>query len=398
MWEAFEHAALREARQPDRDHRRQPARPAGRDDARLGPRRLRRPGRGVRLARDRDRRPRRRRHRRRLRRGRERRTGGRRSSSPGRSRARASAPIENKNGWHGKAAGRSRRAAIAELGGDARPPRRGSRPPTRGGAALVRDAARSSCPATSVGADVATRKAYGDALAALGASRRPDVVALDGEVGNSTYAEIFGERHPDRFFEMYIAEQQMVASAVGIQVRGWKPFASTFAAFLTPRLRLHPHGGGQPRRPCRCAARTPACRSARTARRRWALEDLAMMRAVHGSTVLYPCDANQTAQLVAAMADLDGHLLPAHDARRRRRSSTAPTRTFPIGGSRVLRQSDDDQVDDRRAPASPSHEALAAARGARGRGDLGAGHRLLLDQAHRRRRPARGRGRDRRGS
>ena len=82
-----------------------------------------------------------------------------------------------------------------------------------------------------MGSEIATRKAYGEALAALG-SARGDVVALDGEVSNSTFAEIFGKEHPDRFFEMYIAEQQMVAAAVGLQVVGWRPFASTFAAFF----------------------------------------------------------------------------------------------------------------------------------------------------------------------
>src|SRR5439155_184893 len=78
----------------------------------------------------------------------------------------------------------------------------------------------------------ATGKAYGDTLVALG-RWRGDVVALDGEVSNSTYAEEFKEQLPDRYFEMYISEQQMVAAAVGLQVRGWRPFASTFAAFLS---------------------------------------------------------------------------------------------------------------------------------------------------------------------
>src|SRR5690348_5840275 len=80
--------------------------------------------------------------------------------------------------------------------------------------------------------EVATRRAYGEALAALGAERG-DVVALDGEVSNSTYSEIFAKAHPDRYFEMFIAEQQMIAAAVGMQVRGFRPFASTFAAFLS---------------------------------------------------------------------------------------------------------------------------------------------------------------------
>src|SRR5207247_2495068 len=87
-------------------------------------------------------------------------------------------------------------------------------------------------PRYELGTEVATRKAYGDALAALGKARG-DVVALDGEVSNSTYADEFRDAIPDRYFEMYIAEQQMVATAVGLQVLGWRPFASTFAAFLS---------------------------------------------------------------------------------------------------------------------------------------------------------------------
>ncbi|HEV3485700.1 MAG TPA: transketolase, partial [Vicinamibacterales bacterium] len=87
-------------------------------------------------------------------------------------------------------------------------------------------------PRYETGQKIATRKAFGDALAALGKARG-DVVALDGEVGNSTYTEIFAKELPDRFFQMYIAEQQMIGAAVGLQVRGWRPFAATFAAFLT---------------------------------------------------------------------------------------------------------------------------------------------------------------------
>src|SRR5262249_62230173 len=87
-------------------------------------------------------------------------------------------------------------------------------------------------PRYELGDKVATRKAYGEALSALGAARG-DVVALDGEVSNSTFAEIFGKAHPERYFEMYIAEQQMVAAAVGLSARKWNPFASTFPAFLS---------------------------------------------------------------------------------------------------------------------------------------------------------------------
>src|SRR4029453_5787028 len=87
-------------------------------------------------------------------------------------------------------------------------------------------------PTWDVGEEEATRKAYGEALAALG-GRRGDVVALDGEVSNSTHSELFREAHEDRYFEMFIAENQLVAGAVGMQVRGWVPFASTFAAFFS---------------------------------------------------------------------------------------------------------------------------------------------------------------------
>src|SRR5690606_36150786 len=83
-----------------------------------------------------------------------------------------------------------------------------------------------------VGQEVATRDAFGDTLAALG-TVRGDLVVLDGEVSDSTRTGRFQEKHPERFFELYIAEQQMVAAAVGMQVRGWRPYLATFAAFLT---------------------------------------------------------------------------------------------------------------------------------------------------------------------
>ena len=123
-------------------------------------------------------------------------------------------------------------------------------------------------PRYELGAEVATRKAYGDALAALGAADGL-VVALDGEVSNSTYAEIFKEAHPERFFEMFIAEQQMVAAAVGLQVRRLEAVRLHLRGLPHARLRLHPHGRHQPGEHRAFAARTRASPSARTARRRW---------------------------------------------------------------------------------------------------------------------------------
>src|SRR5438270_4115762 len=138
--------------------------------------------------------------------------------------------LENKEGWHGKALdSEQEKQALAELGESpdrkfavAKPERWTPRAAARTGSVALKSYAE----------PVATRKAYGEALQALGASR-PDVVVLDAEVSNSTHAEDFKKSAPDRFFEMDIAEQQMIAAAVGMQVVGLVPFASTFAAFLT---------------------------------------------------------------------------------------------------------------------------------------------------------------------
>src|SRR5205823_3641010 len=138
--------------------------------------------------------------------------------------------VEDKNGFHGKALD-DPEAAIAELGGD-RNIRVDVQKPDFDVPRHRFETGPLDLPRYEVGEEVATRKAYGEALAAI-AGARSDVVALDGEVSNSTYADILGKEHPERFFEMFIAEQQMVAAAVGMQVLGWRPFASTFAAFLS---------------------------------------------------------------------------------------------------------------------------------------------------------------------
>ena len=341
------------ARQPDRDHRRQPARPARRDDARLGPLlrtrdRLAR----VRLARDRDRRPRRRADRRRVPRGRVddgQADRGRREDDQGqgllegREQERLAREGDRRGGGRGaRRHPQHRRSTCASR----RPAERAS----------LRAGRRSSGRATRSGSKVATRKAYGEALAALG-GERGDVVALDGEVSNSTYSEIFRDAHPERFFEMYIAEQQMVAAAVGMQVLGWKPFASTFAAFMS-RAYDFVRMARSRARSSSSAARTRASRSARTGRRRWRSRTSPAFRAVNGSTVLYPCDGNQTAKLVRAMADLDGISFL-----RTTRADTPviyePDEEFPVGGSRRRAR--------RTTTTSRSSRRDHAARGARRR-------------------------------
>ena len=267
--------------------------------------------------------------------------------------------VENKDGWHGKALLREQAVqAIAELGGErrvtvrVRPPE--PAPPAPNG---VQGPAAPplQLPVYKEGDSVATRRAYGDALRALGA--RPDVVALDGEVSNSTYAEDFARAYPGRYFEMYIAEQQMIASAVGLQVRGYTPFASTFAAFLTRAVDFI-RMAAVSRANIKLVGSHAGVSIGWDGPSQMGLEDIAMMRAVGGSTVLYPCDANQTAQLVAQMANRPGVVF-LRTTREKTPVLYAPEQRFPIGGSVVLRRSERDAATIVAAGIT-LHEALRA--------------------------------------
>jgi transketolase len=263
--------------------------------------------------------------------------------------------VENQEGWHGKALD-DPDSAIEELGGIRSLTIEVAKPDFEGQPHEF-ETGPLELPTYELGDDVATRKAYGDALAALG-SGRGDVVALDGEVSNSTFSEIFAKAHPERYFEMYIAEQQMVAAAVGIQVRGWRPFASSFAAFFT-RAYDFIRMAAVSRANVRLCGSHAGVSIGEDGPSQMGLEDLAAFRAVHGSTVLYPSDANQTAKLVAAMADLNGIAYL-----RTTRATTAviygPGEDFPVGGSKVVRSSDDDEVAIVAAGIT-LHEALKAA-------------------------------------
>jgi transketolase len=251
--------------------------------------------------------------------------------------------VEDKEGWHGKPLPpEMAERAVIELGGERNLLVRGPVPDDAAPRhpARANSAAEIKLPAYDLGQKVATRKAYGDALAAVGA--RPDVVAMDGEVSNSTFADEFAKAYPERYFEMFIAEQQLVAAAVGFSVRGYRPFASTFAAFFTraydfirmaaisqANIRLvGSHAGVE------IGADGPS---------QMALEDLAMLRAVHGSTVLYPSDATSAAALTKTMADLDG-ICYMRTTRGAYPVLYDAAETFPVGGSKVLRSADDDQV------------------------------------------------------
>ena len=263
--------------------------------------------------------------------------------------------VEDKEGFHGKPLA-DPSTAIAELGGPrsirvdlARPP--DSQRPHRFTAGQLR------LPAYEVGSKEATRTAFGKALAAVGEAR-PDIVVLDGEVSDSTRTEYFADAHPERFFECYIAEQQMLAAAVGMQARGWKPYAATFGAFLTRAcdfIRM----AAVSRASLRVVGSHAGVSIGEDGPSQMALEDLAAFRATHGSTVLYPCDANQAVRLTAAMADREGI-----SYLRTTRGSTpviyGPGEDFPVGGSRTLRSSPGDQVTIVAAGITV-HEALSAA-------------------------------------
>lgn len=264
--------------------------------------------------------------------------------------------LENKNGWHGKALNKEQEEqAMQEL----HPARSMTFPVQKPASAQPAPEPQKKpleLPRYDAKESVATRKAYGDALKALGAAN-PDVIGLDGEVSNSTYAEEFAKAHPDRYFEQYIAEQQLVAAAVGMSVRHKIPFASTFAAFFT-RAYDFIRMAAISRANIRLCGSHAGVSIGEDGPSQMALEDLAMMRAVYGSTVLYPSDPNQTAQLVAEMANHDG-IVYMRTTREKTPVLYGPDEKFSVGGSKVVRQSQRDQVTVVAAGIT-LHEALKA--------------------------------------
>ena len=283
--------------------------------------------------------------------------------------------VENKNGWHGKPFPQDMAdRAIAELGGVRNLVLRGPKPAAAEPGpvpdkpttlpAQAQDRPSGTRPQYPVGEKVATRKAYGDALVALGA-RDDRVVALDGEVSNSTFADEFEQAFPDRYFEMFIAEQQLVAAATGLSVRGYRAFASTFAAFFTRAydfIRMGAISGVD----LRLAGSHAGVEIGADGPSQMALEDLAMMRAVHGSTVLYPSDGTSTAALVDAMAQTSG-ISYLRTTRGGYPGLYSAAEQFPIGGSKVVLSGKGDQVTLVGAGVT-LHAALAAADILRGEG------------------------------
>jgi transketolase len=266
------------------------------------------------------------------------------------------AAVANKNGFHGKPLA-DPEAAIAELGGLRNLRIEVAKPSGDGEPHRFPASGELHLPEYEVGSKEATRKAYGDALVALGAARG-DVVALDGEVGNSTYSEEFAAAYPERFIQCYIAEQQMIAIAIGLQVRGWRPYAATFAAFLS-RAYDFVRMAAVSRANIVLTGSHAGVSIGEDGPSQMALEDIASMRAVFGSTVLYPSDANQAAALVPKVLHRDG-IVFIRTTREKVPVLYPSSEPFEIGGSRVVRQTDADQVTLVGAGIT-LHEALAAA-------------------------------------
>jgi transketolase len=261
--------------------------------------------------------------------------------------------LANKEGWHGKALSKDEaEKAIAELGG----PRNITITPPKPELRIPQPPKPFTYQLPSYDDTVATRKAFGETLAAMAAN--PSVVVLDGEVGNSTHTEDFQKVAPDRFLEMFIAEQCMVGAAVGLQVLGKTPFAATFGAFIT-RAYDFIRMAAVSRANLRLSGSHAGVSIGEDGPSQMALEDLAMMRAVHGSTVLYPADGNAAAALTSAMADL-----PGISYIRTTREGTPKLydvgERFPIGGSKVLRSGDGDRATIVGAGVT-AYEALKAA-------------------------------------
>ena len=247
--------------------------------------------------------------------------------------------LADQEGWHGKALSRDQSEdAIAELGGVRTivitPPKPEPFVPAELGD-------RRPDPAPAYDGPIATRKAFGEALAWL-AGHRPDLVVLDGEVGNSTHTEDFQAVAPERFFQMYIAEQAMVGAQVGLQALGKTAFSATFGAFLT-RAADFVRMGAVSRANLRISGSHAGVSIGEDGPSQMALEDLAQMRALNGSTILYPADGHATVAMVTEMCDLPGisYLRTTREATPILYDAGEP---FPVGGSKTLRSGSNDRA------------------------------------------------------
>ncbi len=297
--------------------------------------------------------------------------------------------FENKDGWHGKALTADQlQMALKELGeidkdihGELLKPK--SAEISNSQFSISKQIQNSNSKNVSsftfqVSESYATRKAYGEALVRI-AEKYPQIVVLDAEVSNSTFAEIFQKAYPKRFFEMYIAEQNMVGAAAGLARRGKIPFVSTFAAFFTrayDQIRMAQYSDSN----IKFCGSHAGVSIGEDGPSQMGLEDIAMFRTLLDGVVLYPCDAVSTHALVEEAAKHKGNVYirttraltpviydphfisPPHEGESERGSGITTefiAHNFRIGGSCVIRQSPNDSITIVSAGIT-LHEALAA--------------------------------------
>ncbi|MXY99617.1 transketolase [Candidatus Poribacteria bacterium] len=250
--------------------------------------------------------------------------------------------LENADNWHGKAIAKGEELdkALAELGTLHLEPVQ-IQAPTVVNRSVGHPATECEPPDYPSDEEVATRGGYGTGLAKLGTAN-PNVVALDGDTKNSTYAEQFMDLHPDRYFEMFIAEQNLVGAGIGLAKRGKIPFVSTFAAFLSrayDQIRMSAISQAN----IKYAGSHCGVSIGEDGPSQMGLEDIAMFRAIPGGVVLYPSDAVSAERLVSEAAAHEG-IVYLRTSRPKTPILYDADEKFPIGGCKVIRQSREDSV------------------------------------------------------
>jgi transketolase len=272
--------------------------------------------------------------------------------------------LENKDGWHGKPVPKQDLdKVLAELSQPFASDGFRPRLPEKG-AALREEGPIEIAVNRKLGDSVATREAYGDALVKV-AEKSSRVVALDGDTKNSTFSEKLLKAHPERFLEMFIAEQNMVGVAAGMSARGKIPFVATFAAFLTrayDQIRM----AGVSRSNIKFCGSHVGVSIGEDGPSQMGLEDIAMFRPIPGTIILYPCDAVSAEKLVAEAARRPG-ICYIRTSRPKTPVIYSNDESFPVGGSKVVKKSANDRATVIGAGIT-LHEALAAAKMLEGEG------------------------------
>jgi len=250
--------------------------------------------------------------------------------------------LADKDGWHGKPLSKEQLAkAVAEMGGPIEVAADPGRSCARTKLPEPPDFADPPAPSYKPDASVATREAYGNALKRIGAVN-PHIVALDGDVKNSTFAEFFADAYPERFYQAYIAEQNMISVGVGLAARGKVPFLSSFGCFLSrafDQVRM----AAISRSPIKVCGSHCGVSIGEDGPSQMALEDIASFRAIHSSTVLYPSDAYSAERLTEAAARMPG-ITYIRTSRPKTPLLYSVVDKFPVPGFQVLRQSANDRA------------------------------------------------------